>query len=149
MTFNPIEELRKIADASRSMGGRKLNFAEQCAAFAALYEDTPPMIVRRAFRISPQTASKLAGCLAYDPDPYVRETAEEIDKDGSNYRVVQRITPHDHNDGRKAERVRHYDAVAREFEALGREEFIHRYMTPRIVEKLAAARHEIQAERAS
>ena len=144
MTFNPREEMRKIAELERTIGGPKLSFAEQCAAFAAMYEGAPNRVVRRAFGISAQTASKLAGCLEHDPEPYRREMVEVITDDANRkVEMVERLTAHDHNGRRNPARFRHYEIVAREFEALGAEEFCHRYLTPEMVDRLTAARRRL------
>ena len=139
MTFNPREEMRKIAESERTIGGPKLTFAEQCAAFAAMYEGAPNRVVRRAFGISAQTASRLAGCLEYDPDPYRTTFNKKTD-------LVSGREAHDHNGRRNPARFRHYESVGREFEALGAEEFIHRYLTPEMVDRITAARHEGRSE---
>lgn len=142
--FNPHEELRKMAEADARRGGRKMSFRLQCAAFAALYEGVAPKIVGFAFKLSPQTVSYISGCLEHDPDPYVRETVEEVDSEG-RYRVVEKVTPRDHNDTRNPNRFRRYQDVAREFEALGKDQFISRYMTPQLIDRLAAARKQLAA----
>ena len=53
----------------------------------------------------------------------------EVVDDRSRVELVERVTTHDHNDGRNPARYRRYETVAREFEALGKDEFIRRYMT--------------------
>ena len=145
-TFDPTSELRKIAQGEGRIGGPKLSFAEQCAAFAALYEGIPNRVVRRAFGIGAQATSNLSGCLPHDPDPYVRELVAEPDGE-DKVRMVERIIPRDHNDRRYPSRYRHYQNVALEFEALGKDEFIRRYMTPEIVDRLTAARRAVDAQR--
>ena len=139
--FNPREEIRRLAESERTIGGPKLSFAEQCAAFAALYDGAPNRVVRRAFGISAQTASKLAGCLEHDPDPYRREVVEVTTED-HRVEMIERVTSHDHNDRRNPARYRHYEPVAREFEALGADAFAARYLTPEIIDRLAAARKQ-------
>ena len=140
VTFNPREEMRKIAEAERLIGGPKLSFVEQCAAFAAMYEGAPNRVVRRAFGISAQSASKLSGCLERDPEPY-RPTFDKATD------LVSGREAHDHNGRRNPARYRHYETVAREFEALGAEEFISRYLTPEMVDRIAAARRAVRDER--
>ena len=145
MSFNPEAELRTLAEADARRGGRKLAFRLQCAAFAALYEGVAPKVVGFAFKISPQTVSYISGCLENDPDPYRRETVEAATDPARPHRVelVQRVLAHDHNDRRNPNRYRRYENVAREFEALGKEEFLRRYMTPGIIDQLAAARKRL------
>lgn len=139
MGFNPEAELRALAEADARRGGRKMGFRLQCAAFAALYEGVAPGVVGFAFAISPQTVSYISGCLEHDPDPYKREMVEVTTKD-HRVEMVERVTPRDHNHARNPARYRRYENVAREFEALGKAEFLDRYMTPEIIEKLANAR---------
>ena len=116
-------------------GTRKLTFREQCGAFAALYAGVRNQVVARAFGVSLQCASKISGCLEYDPEPY-REA------DGGEKILM------DHNRNRSPARHRHYETVAREFEALGREEFDRRYYTERVVNRLAVAKAQLREERA-
>ena len=138
MTFNPRDELRKLAAADAHLGGRKLSFVEQCAAFAASYDGVRNKVIARAFGISPQTVSLIAGCLQQDPDPYRRDLI--LAADG---KPVARIVERDHNRGRHPSRNRRYENVAREFETLGVDEFNALYMTSDIVERLTAARREV------
>lgn len=135
MTFNPRDELRKLASADAHLGGRKLTFKEQCAAFAASYDGVRNKVIARAFGISPQTASLIAGCLEHDPDPYRRDLV--VGADGA---PVTRIVERDHNKSRHPNRNRRYENVALEFETLGVDEFNARYMTPEIIARLTAAR---------
>ena len=53
----------------------------------------------------------------------------------------------DHNHGRSPNRIRHYEAVAREFEALGVQEFNRRYLTEDILDRLARARAQLRDEK--
>ena len=54
----------------------------------------------------------------------------------------------DHNRNRRSlKRQHYYEAVAREFEALGREEFDRRYYTARVVDRLAIAKAELRADK--
>ena len=50
MVFNPEAELRALAEADARRGGRKMSFARQCAAFAALYEGVAPKVVGLCLR---------------------------------------------------------------------------------------------------
>jgi hypothetical protein len=138
MTFNPRLELRKLIEANKYAAYRKLSFRRQCAAFAALYDGVRPAVVARTFRISPQTVSHIGGCLENDPDPYrtVFDPATDLAA-GREY--------HDHNAARSPSRRRHYPIVAREFEALGADEFMRRYLTPDILADIAEATREIEA----
>ena len=117
-------------------GTRKLTFREQCGAFAALYAGVRNQVVARAFGVSLQCASKISGCLEYDPNPYREE-------EGVEGKILM-----DHNRNRSPARHRHYETVAREFEALGREEFDRRYYTERVVNRLAVAKAQLREERA-
>ena len=138
MTFNPRHELSKLASADAHLGGRKLTFNEQCAAFAASYDGVRNKVIARAFGISPQTASLIAGCLQQDPDPYRRDLIF-----GPDGKPVVRVVERDHNKGRHPSRNRRYENVAREFETLGVDDFNARYMTPEIIDKLTAARRMV------
>ena len=146
MSFNPEEELRKLAALDSGRTGRKLSFRAQCAAFAALYDGISPRVVGRAFGISPQTVSYISGCLEHDPDPWRREVVEVADEK-HRVEMVERATPHDHNSRRNPARYRRYETVAREFEALGKAEFLHRYMTPEVIDLLTAARRAVRDEK--
>ena len=128
-----LEELRAEALEGEKIGARKLTFREQCGAFAALYAGVRNQVVARAFGVSLQCASKLSGCLEYDPDPY-RDV-----EDGE--RILM-----DHNRNRRPNRVRHYETVAREFEALGREEFDRRYYTERVLNRIIVAKAQLRGE---
>ena len=91
-------------------------------------------MVRAAFGISAQTASRLSGCLEYDPNPYLRQTVEEIDAAGRAHLLMR-----DHNRNRRnPARRKRYENVGREFEALGVEEFAHRYLTERDMRRIIA-----------
>ena len=126
-------------------GVRKLTFREQCGAFAALYAGVQNQVVARAFGVSLQCASKISGCLEYDPDPYRYEYSKRANADTELPTKVMR----DHNRNRKPERHRHYEDVGREFEALGREEFDRRYYTARVIDRLAIAKQQLRAEKKS
>ena len=130
------EEMLLEANSGNLLGGRKLTFTEQCGAFAALYGGQRNAIVARAFGISLQTTSKLSGCLEIDPDPY-RYVAQGDDTS----KVLM-----DHNRNRKFERARFYPAVAREFEALGKEEFNSRYYTERVHNRILLAKQQLRDE---
>ena len=65
-----MEKLRRTSLRRRARVAHKLAFSEQCAAFAAMYCcSAQNQIVARAFGISRQTASYIAGCLERDPNP--------------------------------------------------------------------------------
>lgn len=123
--------------------GRKLRFREQCAAFALLYGGTKPFIVARAFGVSGPTISYLGGCLEQDPTPWQRELVY----DRSEHAMIERTRARDHNKGRNPNRIRHYEMVAREFEALGVQEFNNRYLTEDILARVDRARAELRAEK--
>ena len=116
------------------IGARKLTFREQCGAFAALYAGVRNQIVARAFGVSLQCASKISGCLEYDPDPYREMEGGE--------KVLM-----DHNRNRSPARHRHYESVGREFEALGAEEFNRRYYTERVHKRIILAKAQMGEER--
>ena len=111
-----LDELRVEALAGEKLGARKLTFTEQCGAFAALYDGVRNQTVARAFGVSLQCASKISGCLEYDPDPYRLEYDKGANPDFDTPTKVMR----DHNRNRKPARHRHYESVAREFQALRR-----------------------------
>ena len=130
------------AMSSGLFGGRKLSFRDQCAAFGASYGGAANKVLTLAFNISPTTASNIAGCLEQDPSPTRTDLKME---DGQ---VTEYHWEEDHNKRRNPNRSRRYEAVAREFEALGVEEFNRRYMTPDVFHRIAKARSQLRAERA-
>ena len=116
------------------IGARKLTFTEQCGAFAALYAGVRNQVVARAFGVSLQCASKISGCLEYDPEPY------RTDENGERIQM-------DHNRNRSPVRHRHYEIVAREFEALGAEEFNRRYYNERTHKRILLAKMQLRDEK--
>ena len=137
-----LEELKAEALEGQWGGGRKLTFTEKCGAFAALYDGVANKVVARAFDLAPQTVSKLSGCLENDPEPYRHEYAKGQNADTEMpHKVV-----HDHNARRNPNRHLHYNDVAREFEALGAEEFGRRYYTERVVKRIIVAKGQLRAE---
>ena len=137
---NPNEELWRMARADAHLGGRKLKFSTQCAAFAAAYAGIQSNVIGLAFGISPQTVSYISGCLERDPEPYRYPIAKENDPEVTR---PPRPEPHDHNARRNPNRYRRYEAVAREFEVLGSVEFTARYMTPENLAKISGARRRL------
>ena len=123
-----VTEMLAEAVDGENIGARKLTFSEQCGAFAALYAGVRNQIVARAFGVSLQCASKISGCLEYDPDPYHEE-------EGVEGKILM-----DHNRNRNPSRRRHYETVGREFEALGAEEFNRRYYTERVHKRIILAK---------
>ena len=87
--------------------------------------------------------SKLSGCLEYDPEPYKREMMEVADEH-HRVEVVENKIMRDHNERRNPARHLHYNDVAREFEALGAEEFDRRYYTERIVKRIIIAKVQLR-----
>ena len=140
-----LEDMKAEALAGQWGGGRKLTFTEKCGAFAALYAGVSNKVVARAFGLAAQTVSKLSGCLDYDPDPYKLEVVEVAD-DRHRVEVIERKVRRDHNERRKPNRHLHYNDVAREFEALGPEEFERRYYTERVHKRVILAKEQLRAE---
>lgn len=134
----PMTAHDMLAEAlvGEKVGARKLTFREQCGAFAALYAGVRNQVVARAFGVSLQCASKISGCLEYDPDP------DRQDENGE--RIVM-----DHNRNRKPDRHRHYETVGREFEALGVEEFNRRYYTERVHKRIIVAKVQLRDEQSA
>lgn len=141
-----LEDLKAEALAGQWLGGRKLTFSEKCGAFAALYAGVSNMVVARAFGLAPQTVSKLSGCLEYDPEPYKREVMEVADEH-HRVEIVENKIMRDHNERRNPARHLHYNDVAREFEALGAEEFERRYYVERIVKRIIIAKVQLRDEK--
>jgi hypothetical protein len=52
----------------------------------------------------------------------------------------------DHNRNRAPNRIRHYETVGREFEALGVEEFNRRYYTADVFKRIIVAKEQLRAE---
>ncbi len=125
------------------IGARRLTFSEQCGAFAALYGGMRNQVVARAFGVSLQCVSKISGCLEYDPDPYRFEVDPKTDL------VQDEKILMDHNRNRSPSRRRHYEDVAREFEAKGKDRFTALYYTPRVHERLMLAKMQIRDEKKS
>ena len=138
-----LEELKAEALRGQWLGGRKLTFSEKCGAFAALYAGVSNKVVAYAFGLAAQTVSKLSGCLEYDPEPYKREVMEVADEK-HRVEVVENKIMRDHNERRNPARHRHYNDVAREFEALGAEEFDRRYYTERVVKRIIIAKVQLR-----
>ena len=128
------EEMLLEANSDDLRGGRKLTFIEQCGAFAALYSGQRNKIIARAFGLSLQTTSKLSGCLENDPDPY-----RYVAQGDETTKVMM-----SHNRNRNPGRHRHYQDVAREFEALGKEEFNRRYYTERVHNRILLAKQQLR-----
>ena len=141
-SFDPMLALERIRRANRGAKIRKLSFAEQCGAFAALYGGARNAVVAKAFGISAITASYLGGCLENDPSRTRRSIKWTGEGDGE---IIQ--TPCDHNAHRDPERRRRYEDVGREFEALGEEEFVRRYLTPAVYARVQKAHNEFAAAR--
>jgi hypothetical protein len=135
-----LSELRTEALKGEKCGARKLTFREQCGAFAALYDGVRNKVVARAFGISIQCASTISGCLQNDPDPY------QIEIDPKTDVATGRKVLMDHNRNRSPSRIRHYETVGREFEALGREEFNRRYYTEDVLKRIILAKQQLRAE---
>ena len=80
--------------------------------------------------------SKISGCLEYDPEPY--RYVEGVDG-----KILM-----DHNRNRRSPKRHHYyETVAREFDALGREEFERRYYTERVLNRIIIAKAEQREEK--
>ena len=107
---------------------------------AAFYAGVRSNVIGLAFKVSPQTVSYISGCLEHDPEPYRYPVAKENDRDVTSQLHPE---PHDHNARRNPNRYRRYEAVAREFEALGSIEFTNRYMTPENITKIGDARRRL------
>ena len=144
------EEMLAEALVDENVGARKLTFTEKCGAFAALYSGVRNQVVARAFGISLQCASKISGCLEYDPDPYREEYAIGQRADGTfhnpDLEAPAKVLK-DHNRNRNPNRHRHYQDVGREFEALGPEEFKRRYYTERTHKRIIVAKLQLREER--
>ena len=130
-----LAELRRAEGPK--MAGRKLPFAEQCAAFALLYGGAKNETVAKVFGLSKTTVSYLNGCLKYDPTP---TRSRLVFKNG---RPVEETYGSDHNRSRNPARQQHYETVAREFEALGEQNFNHRYLNAAIFARVEKAKREI------
>ena len=124
-----------MAEARETSGrSRKLSFRQQCEAFAFLYGGFRNIDVARAYGITKATASYISGCLRDDPTP----VRTRLKLEGGE--VSEESYVSDHNARRDPRRYRHYEDVAREFEALGMEGFNERYLTQAAWERFRAAR---------
>jgi hypothetical protein len=136
----PWERMMAEAVEGETTARRKLSFHTQCGIFAALYGGCTNRVIARAFGLSPTTVSLLSGCLERDPDPYRVRIDPRTD-------MARGLEKHDHNDRRNPNRIRHYETVGREFEALGRDEFNRRYFTEAIQRKIIIAKEQLRIER--
>ena len=135
-----VDELMAEATAGNTERRRKLTFRQQCGAFAALYGGQSNYVVAEAFGVSLTTISHLSGCLEYDPDPYRFEVDPKTDL------VRDEKVLRDHNRNRSPNRRRHYEDVAREFDALGVQRFNDRYYRP-VHERIMLAKARLDAAR--
>lgn len=147
-----LAEMLAEAVEGENTGVRKLRFTEQCGAFAALYSGVRNFIVARAFGISLQATSYISGCLESDPDPYRLEYPrdphpERRKEDNPTDLDKPRRILMDHNRNRSPNRVLRYQEVRREFEALGKDEFIARYYTARVHDRILIAKEQLRAEK--
>lgn len=142
-----FDELMAEVNSDEPFGGRKLVFREKCGAFAALYGGARNLVIARAFGLSVQSVSRLSGCLESDPEPH--KTVTRFRKIDGRQEMVQETEFRDHNaiGRRQPNRHLHYQDVAREFEALGAEEFARRYYTDRIHDRIILAKAAIRDER--
>ena len=97
----------------------------------------------RAFGISVQCASLISGCLEHDPEPY-RTIIKDVGKEKGF--LEKETILWDHNRNRSPSRRKHYEDVAREFEALGKDAFLARYYTARVHDKIMLAQLETKNE---
>jgi hypothetical protein len=135
-----FDEMMSEVKAGDTGGGRKLTFKEKCGVFAALYDGASNKLISRAFDLSVQTVSKLSGCLDVDPEPWQLEYDGVQNPDLERPKKVFR----DYNGRRKPNRHMHYADVAREFHAIGREEFNRRYYTPLIHDRIMRAKRGLK-----
>jgi hypothetical protein len=138
-----VDLARELLDRLREGPPRRLPFETQCAIFAFAYSGTPNRYLVRAFQVSAATVSNITGCLDTDPEPRRYEYGEDQNADLE----MPRLVPHDHNGRRKVNRKRRYETVARQFEALGEEAFIKRYLTRDHYKMVADARREMILEK--
>ena len=137
-----VEEARERMQSLRESVRGKLPFETQCAIFAFAYDRVPNRIIARAFEVSKATVSHITGCLDAAPESYRYEYAP-----GQNADVeMPHKIPYNHNARRRPNRKKQYERVAREFEALGEEEFYKRYMTAKATNKIIRARRELIVE---
>jgi hypothetical protein len=146
----PWERMMAEAVEGETTARRKLTFHTQCGIFAALYGGCTNRVIARAFDLSSTTVSLISGCLERDPDPYRLDTEAEAVHPKHGYKLgylTGRKVKHDHNARRNPNRLRHYQDVRREFEALGADEFTRRYFTQAILDRIVIAKEQLRLDR--
>ena len=139
--FDGVEALAKMARESVDFSQKRLSFADQCAAFCALYHGKLPLsVVAMAFDITKATASLIGGCLRDDPAPFVHVV------DVRHGEVLDKIENRDPNLHRSVSRRPRYQAVAREFNRLGADEFTKRYYTDAVHNRISEARRSLRRD---
>ena len=114
MAFDGAAALADMARDSVAFSQQRLSFSDQCGAFCALYHGKLPLsVVAKAFDITKTTASLIGGCLRDDPAPLVRSLSL------TNGAVEEKTENRDQIRRRSVSRRPRYQAVAREFLALG------------------------------
>jgi hypothetical protein len=121
-----VATLRAAAPIQKS--GRKLSFTGKCAAYGALHCGAKPYAVAAVFGLSETSISFLAGCRTDDRAPL-----EDLDGGLHDLNLTR---------GRRGDRRPRYQDVATEFERLGEREFLRRYLTPSIYERIVAAQSQ-------
>ena len=121
--WNLQDALRELR-ASNPGRSRKLTFRQQCEIFALMYGASQNGVVALAYGVTRATVSNISGCLEEDPTPVRTRLAYE-----PGGPVTEEPYVSDHNQRRNPNRTRHYEDVAREFEALGEYSFNERYLT--------------------
>ena len=114
----------------------KLEHAGKCEAYALLYNGTRPDVVARMFGISRSTVSYIAGCRE---DNRVATTFEMTPGHFETVGGPKIVT-------RNTDRKPRYQEVAAEFETLGEEAFLERYLSRGLVQRSDKAWSEICAE---
>lgn len=114
----------------------KLLHEGKCEAYALLYNGTRPDVVARMFGISRSTVSYIAGCRE---DNRVATTFETVP---GHFETLGGPKIKHRNVNRKPR----YQEVADEFETLGEDAFLERYLSKGLVQRSNKAWSEICAE---
>lgn len=119
-----------------SRNAPRLTHAGKCQVYVLLYHGQKPEHVARLFNITRSTVSYIGGCRDDTRKPVTFEMAPGHFETVGGPQLVSR------NMNRKPR----YQEVAAEFESLGEDEFLRRYLTPGLWDRLNEVKAKIRAE---
>ena len=115
----------------------KLTHEGRCQVYALLYLGQRPDVVSRLFGLSRATVSHLGGCRDDD------RVATTFEMTPGHFETLGGPNINPRQEGRRPR----YQDVAREFESLGEDEFMRRYMTESLWSRLQRTKAEMREER--